>query len=125
MQAAWQAAAPASPDKVPLMGAASACCCLQPSWMAPAEHSAWFPAALADGGWSPLRNGRMAAQQGAAGRLCVPVFVGSPRYLLLSRLLAPQQRLHPTPLLADGAACRLHYEVRRRWHAALRAAKLL
>lgn len=53
----------------------------------------------------------MAAQLGAGGELCVPVFVGSPRYLLLRQLLPAHLRLPPELLLADGAACRLHYRV--------------
>jgi len=70
-------------------------------------------AAAAHGGspFSPLRSGVMAARLGTHSLLCVPVFVGSPRYLLLQRTLAPGQCPAPPQLLADGAECRLHYQV--------------
>lgn len=106
------AAGSASPDKVPPMGAASVLCCRQSSWLPPSKLSAWPPASLPDSGTSQPNSYLMAAQPGTAGRLCVPVIAGSPRCLLLSHLLAPQQGLRPPPLLVDGAACRLHYEVR-------------
>eukprot|EP00887_Chlorella_sp_A99_P001170 scaffold14.g1170.t1 len=40
---------------------------------------------------------------------CVPVVVGSPRYLLLRRELPPEHCFAPPPLAAEGAPCRLHY----------------
>ena len=59
---------------------------------------------------SPLRAGVMAARLGAHSTLCVPLFVGSPRWLACSASLPLGQCPPPPQLLADGAACRLHFQ---------------
>lgn len=85
-------------------------CARQPA--SPAAAPA--PAAGAGAGsspFSPLRSGVMAARLGAHSMLCVPVYVGSPRLLLLQRALPPGQCPAPPMLAADGAECRLHYQV--------------
>ncbi|KAL4443404.1 hypothetical protein ABPG75_011141 [Micractinium tetrahymenae] len=60
--------------------------------------------------YSPLRAVIMAARLGAQFLLCVPLFVGSPRFLLLQRALPAAQCPPPPQLLADGAECRLYYQ---------------
>lgn len=61
---------------------------------------------------SPLRAGVMAARLGAHSLLSVPLFVGSPRFLLLQHALPAAQCPPPPQLLADGAECRLFYQAR-------------
>lgn len=60
---------------------------------------------------SPLQAGALAARLGAGGSLTVPVFVGSPRWLLLHQASPPGKCPAPPQLLADGAECRLHFQV--------------
>lgn len=60
---------------------------------------------------SPLQAGALAARLGTGGSLSVPVFVGSPRWLVLHRASPPGKCPAPPQLLADGAECRLHFQV--------------
>ncbi len=60
---------------------------------------------------SPLQFGALAARLGTGGSMSVPVFVGSPRWLLLHQASPPGHCPAPPQLLADGAECRLHFQV--------------
>ncbi len=66
---------------------------------------------------SPSKRGGSASASGSLhvghqGPTCsVPVFVGSPRYLMLKKVF-PEEAYPPQQLMADGAECCLHYTVR-------------
>lgn len=113
--AAAFASPPASPPKLPAVGVLATqqrqrpgrlAACLGTCAGAPATRS---PEACPPP--SPLRAGCLAARMGAGGALSVPLFVGSPRYLLVRRE-APAGCPPPAQLLSDaGAECRLFYSV--------------
>lgn len=69
--------------------------------------------APAGGPLSPLQSGALAARLGAGASMSVPVFVGSPRWLVLRQASPPGTCEAPPQLLADGAECRLHFQVGR------------
>lgn len=107
--------APASPAK----GAAAATASAGPEPGSRRRGTCWGCASAATDSPRPappcpLDAGCLLAQLGAGGALSVPVFTGSPRVLLLRQALPPAKWLALTPLLADGAECRLHYQVGRR-----------
>ena len=112
--AAAFASPPSSPPKLPAVGVLAThqrqrpgllASCLGACAGAPATRS---PQACPP---SPLRAGCLAARLGAGGALSVPLFVGSPRYLLV-RQEAPAGCPPPTQLLSDaGAECRLFYSL--------------